>query len=66
MALAKAKETHTTVKTVKRGATVKKYAPCQLSHEPNEETKQAMRDVDAGIGLTTYNSVDELWAAMQK
>ena len=66
MALPKAKEAHTVSKRTKRGTTAKTYAPCPFSHEPNEETKQAMRDVDARVGLTTYNSVDELWEAMKK
>ena len=66
MALPKAKETHGSIKSARSGAAAKKYAPCLLSHEPNEETKQAMRDVDARIGLTTYNSVDEMFKAILK
>ena len=66
MALPKAKETHDVIKKVKRGAAAKKYVPCPLSHEPNEETKQVLRDADAGIGLTTYTSVDEMFKAILK
>lgn len=60
MALPKAKETNTAIKSARSGAAVKKYAPCPFSHEPNEETKQALRDADAGIGLTTFQTVDDL------
>lgn len=66
MALPKSKETHTVSKMARSGAAAKKYAPCPLSHEPNEETKQALRDADAGIGLTTYTSVDEMFKAILK
>ena len=33
---------------------------------PNAETRQAMADIDKGIGLTGYNSVDDLWKTMEK
>ena len=66
MAIPKEKENHSLGKSTKHVASVKKYVLCPYSHEPNEETKQAMRDVDDGIGLKTYNSVDELWKALVK
>ena len=66
MALPKTKETHGPVKSAKRSAAVKKYAPCPLSHEPNEETKQAIRDTDAGIGVTRCENVDDLWKMLFK
>ena len=66
MALPKAKETHGPVKSAKRSTAEKKYAPCPLSHEPNEETKQAIREARQGIGVTTYKSVDEMWKALSK
>ena len=66
MALSKAKEPHNDLNTVKTGAIAKKYAPCPLSHEPNEETIQALRDADAGIGLTRCNSLDELWRSLDE
>ena len=56
MVLAKAKETHNTVKTVK---SEKKQESCLLSHEPNEETKQAIREARQGIGVTRCKDMDE-------
>jgi len=63
MALANAKETHNTIKAVK---SEKKQASCLLSHEPNEETKQAIREARQGIGVTTYKTADEMWKALEK
>jgi len=65
-ALPKAKETNTTAKPVKRTRTAKKYAPCPLSHEPNEETIQALREADAGIGLTRCKDIDDLWKKLHE
>ena len=59
MALPKAKETHGPVKSAKRSTAVKKYAPCPLSHEPNEETKQTIREARQGIGVTRCKDMDE-------
>ena len=66
MALPKAKTAQGPVKSVKRSSVVKKYAPCPLSHEPNEEKKQAILEARQGIGVTTYKSVDEMWKALSK
>lgn len=66
MALPKVKQTHDVIKKAKRGAAAKKYAPCRLSHEPNEETIQAMRDVDAGIGLTRCKDINDLWKKLHE
>ena len=65
MAIPKARE-HGPVKLKRRNTDAKKYAPCPLSHEPNEETRQAIREARQGIGVTTYKSVDEMWAALVK
>ena len=66
MALPKAKETHEVSKTVKTGAAAKKYAPCPLSHEPNEETKQAIREARQGIGVTRCKDMDDLWKKLHE
>ena len=65
MAIPKAREGHGPVKSEKY-TSVKKYAPCPFSHEPNEETKQAMRDVDAGVGLTRCKDIDDLWKKLHE
>jgi len=68
MALAKTTENQDPAKTGKhkRSATAKSSVPCPYSHEPNEETKQALREADAGIGLTTYKTVDDLRRILRK
>ena len=66
MAIPKAKEPTSSVKAVKRTATVKKYAPCPYSHEPNEETRQAIREARQGIGLTHCKDIDDLWKKLHE
>ena len=66
MALPKAKTAQGPVKSVKRSSVVKKYAPCPLSHEPNEETKQAIREARQGIGLTRCKDMDDLWKKLHE
>ena len=36
----------------------------KMPHEPNEETKRAMRDVDLGKTLGPAKTVKEFWAEM--
>ena len=66
MAIPKTWENHGPVKPEKRSATVKKYAPCPLSHEPNEETKQAIREARQGIGVTRCKDIDDLWKKLHE
>ena len=65
MAIPKPRKSHGPVKSVKH-ISVKKHAPCPFSHEPNEETKQAMRDVDAGVGLTRCKDIDDFWKKLHE
>jgi hypothetical protein len=39
--------------------------PLGLAHIPNEKTQKIMRDVDAGIGLKKFNSLEELFADLK-
>lgn len=66
MPLPKARETQNAIKRVKAGVTAKKHPACLYSHEPNEETKQAMRDVDAGVGLTRCKDINDLWKKLHE
>ena len=43
-------------------AHVRKEMP--INREPNEETKQAMRDVDEGRNLGHAKTIEEFWLAM--
>jgi len=38
---------------------------CPHSHEPNAETIQALEDSDKGIGLTSYASVEDMFADLK-
>ncbi|GHV23594.1 hypothetical protein AGMMS49959_17110 [Planctomycetales bacterium] len=40
-------------------ARVAKLCPYGYAHTPNAETLQAIKDAEAGIGLTAYASVEE-------
>lgn len=41
---------------------IKETNECHLSkHIPNKETIKAIKDVEAGVGLTEYKSVDALF-----
>jgi hypothetical protein len=42
----------------------RKVGPLPDDFEPNEETRQAIRDVNAGIGVTRYDSAAEMFADM--
>ena len=65
MALAKEKATYM-AKQPKRGVTVLKNTACRLSHEPNEETRQAIMEARAGIGLTRCKDINDLWDKLHK
>jgi hypothetical protein len=36
-------------------------APCPLSHEPNVETLQAIKDVEDGVGLTRCENTEDMF-----
>ena len=36
-----------------------------LEHEPNEETRAAILDSERGVGVTNYDSVDDLFRALR-
>lgn len=45
-----------------RDASVGPCPECgQMEHTPNAETRRVMAETDAGIGLTTHSSVDEMF-----
>lgn len=37
-------------------------APCPLDHTPNKKTQKALRDSAKGIGVTSYDSIEDLFA----
>lgn len=45
-------------------ACVRDHMPCQLSHEPNTETRQALEESSRGEGIETFDSVDEFWKSL--
>ena len=42
-----------------------KTIPFPIEHIPNEETRQTLDDMNAGIGITTYDQKEDLYSHLR-